>query len=197
MANKHFVAYHPADYEPPPGSWASSAPIRRSMVRCRSRDTKPEVALRSRLHRAGLRFRVQIRPLSRLRRTADIAFTRARVAVFIDGCFWHGCPAHYVPPATNSEYWSTKIAGNQARDRITDEVLSHAGWTIVRVWEHVGLDQAEETIRAALMQPSSPGQEREPYGHRGMPRSAEPSARHSQACRAHVLRGVESLPPLR
>jgi DNA mismatch endonuclease (patch repair protein) len=121
------------------------------MLKCRSRDTRPEILLRSRLHRAGLRFRVQIRPVPALRRTADIVFTRARVAVFVDGCFWHGCPAHYVLPATNWGYWSSKVVGNVARDRSTDQALAEAGWKVLRIWEHATLDEAEAAIRAGLV----------------------------------------------
>ena len=150
MTSKHFTVYHPEGYEPPDGSWASSGAIRRSMLSCRSRDTRPERLLRSRLHKTGLRFRVNRRPVREIRRTADIVFTRHRVAVFLDGCFWHMCPEHYIEPATNAAYWSTKIVGNVTRDRSTDAALVQAGWTVVRVWEHIPLDEAEATIRAAL-----------------------------------------------
>jgi DNA mismatch endonuclease Vsr len=90
-------------------SWASSDAIRRTMLGCRRRDTRPEKVLRSAVHRLGLRFRVCIRPIPEVRRTADIVFTRVRLAVFLDGCFWHGCPEHYVQPKTNTGYWSEKI----------------------------------------------------------------------------------------
>jgi DNA mismatch endonuclease (patch repair protein) len=106
------------------------------MLGCRSRDTSPELALRSAVHRLGLRYRVLARPLPELRRTADMVFTRARVAVFLDGCFWHGCVDHFSPPLTNREYWSAKIDGNRRRDWDTDERLAAAGWLAVRVWEH-------------------------------------------------------------
>ncbi|TQN28598.1 T/G mismatch-specific endonuclease [Haloactinospora alba] len=103
----------------------------------RGYDTGPEMALRRALHSMGLRYRVNTRPLSEVRRTADVVFTRARVAVFLDGCFWHGCPEHYRPvQGRNSEYWRSKIARNQERDRETDRLLEQAGWTVVRVWEH-------------------------------------------------------------
>ena len=118
------------------GSWASSDAIRRTMLGCRSRDTAPEKLLRSAVHRLGLRFRVCTRPIKEVRRTADIVFTRRKVAVFLDGCFWHGCPEHYVPPKTNPVYWSEKIDGNVRRDRDTDRKLSEAGWTVLRFWEH-------------------------------------------------------------
>lgn len=85
----------------------------------------------------GLRYRVGLRPLGEVRRTVDLAFTRAKVAVFLDGCFWHGCPTHH-RPATGStaEFWSDKINGNIQRDADTDTRLRAAGWEVVRVWEH-------------------------------------------------------------
>lgn len=117
-------------------SWASSEAIRKTMLGCRSRDTAPEKQLRSAIHRLGLRFRVCTRPIKEVRRTADVVFTRRKIAVFLDGCFWHGCPYHFVPPKTNPEYWATKIDGNVRRDRDTDSKLEAAGWTVLRFWEH-------------------------------------------------------------
>lgn len=115
----------------------------------RSRDTTPELALRRILHAAGLRYRVHRAPLAELRRRADVVFGPARVAVFIDGCYWHGCPDHYVPPKTNPEYWSPKIAGNMARDRDTDSRLIEAGWLVLRFWEHQDTEEcAQEVITA-------------------------------------------------
>lgn len=133
----HYEVYHPRDYQPPPGSWASSDAIRRSMLKCRSRDTRPERAVRSAVHRLGLRYRVSRRPVPGVRRSADLVFSRARVAVFLDGCFWHGCPEHFVWPKTNADYWQAKITGNRARDRETDRILADAGWMPLRIWEHV------------------------------------------------------------
>ncbi|MCD0486168.1 very short patch repair endonuclease [Streptacidiphilus sp. ASG 303] len=126
---------------PPEGSWASSEANRTSMLGNRSRDTSPEKALRSLVHAAGLRYRVCARPLPDLRRTADLVFRPAKVAVFVDGCYWHGCPVHYVPPKTNPGYWSDKVARNIARDRDTDERLRAAGWTVLRFWEHEPSDE--------------------------------------------------------
>lgn len=102
----------------------------------RSRDTAPELAVRKLVHAMGLRYRVNTRPLPKLRRTADMVFTRRRVAVFIDGCFWHGCPIHHRQPSANSDYWTAKVARNRARDLATDEALEAAGWTVLRFWEH-------------------------------------------------------------
>ncbi|MEU3996174.1 very short patch repair endonuclease [Streptomyces fungicidicus] len=123
-------------WEPPAGSWASSAARRRNMQAIRSRDTTPERLIRRLVHARGLRYRVAARPLPELRRTADMVFRPAKIAVFIDGCYWHGCPEHYVPPRTNPGYWSDKVARNMARDRDTDQRLTEAGWTVLRFWEH-------------------------------------------------------------
>ena len=120
----------------PKSSWASSDAVRRTMLGCRSRDTKPELALRSAAHRRGLRFRVNASPIPGMRRTADMVFPGPRVAVFMDGCFWHGCPTHFTPPTINRDYWLAKIAGNIQRDRDTDARLRSEEWEVVRVWEH-------------------------------------------------------------
>jgi DNA mismatch endonuclease (patch repair protein) len=106
------------------------------MVSNRGRDTRPELAVRRLLHAAGLRYTVDVAPLPSLRRRADLVFSRRRVAVFIDGCFWHGCPQHYTVPQTNSEFWQTKVAANRARDEDTTARLVAADWTVVRAWEH-------------------------------------------------------------
>ena len=113
----------------------------------RRRDTGPELAIRRILHAHGLRYRVDVRPLADLNRRADIVYPRARVAVFIDGCFWHGCPEHYTPPKTNGDFWVTKVMTNRDRDREADELLAAAGWTVVRIWEHVPAQQAAGLIR--------------------------------------------------
>lgn len=123
-------------WEPPVGSWASSAARRRNMQAIKSRDTKPEQLVRRLVHARGLRYRVAAKPLPDLRRTADLVFRPAKLAVFIDGCYWHGCPDHYVPPKTNSGYWSEKVTRNVVRDRDTDSRLREAGWTVLRFWEH-------------------------------------------------------------
>ncbi|MFI9645927.1 very short patch repair endonuclease [Streptomyces sp. NPDC052040] len=123
-------------WTPPQGSWASSAARRRNMQAIRSRDTTPERLIRQLVHARGLRYRVAARPLPELRRTADMVFRPAKVAVFIDGCYWHGCPVHYVSPKTNPAYWSEKVARNVARDRDTDQRLMEAGWQVLRFWEH-------------------------------------------------------------
>jgi DNA mismatch endonuclease, patch repair protein len=121
------------------------------MLGNRRRDTAPEVALRSALHRLGLRFRVDARPVPSVPRRADVVLRGDRVAVFLDGCFWHGCPVHFRPPVTNAEYWTAKIAGNRARDSSTDALLRAACWTIVRIWEHEPTEVAARRILATLV----------------------------------------------
>lgn len=106
------------------------------MIGNRGRDTAPEIAVRRLLHAAGLRYRVNHRPLPALRRTADIVFTRRKVAVFIDGCFWHSCPEHATVPKANAEFWREKLQRNRERDRETDQCLRAAGWAVLRFWEH-------------------------------------------------------------
>ena len=132
-------------------SYASSEKVRRQMQTQRSRDTEPELALRRALHGLGYRYRIHRRPIPALRRTADIVFGPARVAVFVDGCFWHGCPDHgsRVPHA-NQWYWPAKIERNRSRDADTDRRLAEAGWSVVRVWEHEDLDAAVARVAAAL-----------------------------------------------
>lgn len=118
------------------------------MERQSRRDTKPELALRRAVWRLGLRYRVDVAPI-RGRRRADLVFTRAKVAVYLDGCFWHSCPAHATTPKANREWWVAKLDANVRRDRDTDRRLAEAGWTVVRVWEHEPADLAAERI--ALM----------------------------------------------
>lgn len=102
----------------------------------RTRDTAPELAVRRILHAHGLRYRVDRAPLPELRRRADLVFGPSRVAVYVDGCFWHGCPEHGTEPRANAEWWRDKLARNRARDADTDLRLAEAGWLVVRVWEH-------------------------------------------------------------
>jgi DNA mismatch endonuclease (patch repair protein) len=116
----------------------------------RRRDTEPEMAVRRLVHAAGLRYRVDAKPLPELNRRADVVFTRARVAVFIDGCFWHGCPEHGTAARTNSTYWAAKIEGNKARDIDTDQRLVDAGWTVIRAWEHDDPDAVAREVQARV-----------------------------------------------
>lgn len=152
-----------AAWTPPAGSWASSADRRRNMQAIRSRDTKPERLVRKLVHAQGLRYRVAAKPLPELRRTADMVFRPSKVAVFIDGCYWHGCPEHYVPPKTNSGYWSDKVARNMTRDRDTDQRLTDAGWLVLRFWEHEPAGACADRIAAEVEKrrtnPQKPGSE--------------------------------------
>jgi DNA mismatch endonuclease (patch repair protein) len=116
----------------------------------KGRDTQPELALRSAAHALGLRYRVSVRPLRELRRTADLVFTKARVAVFLDGCFWHGCPDHHTVAATNAGFWAEKVESTRSRDRDTDRRLADAGWTSIRVWEHEDPMDAANRIQAVI-----------------------------------------------
>ncbi|WP_274709450.1 very short patch repair endonuclease [Streptomyces tubbatahanensis] len=125
----------------------TTARTRARMSRQRSRDTDVEIALRRMLFAAGLRYRVHRRPVKGVRREADVVFGPARVAVFVDGCFWHGCPEHATWPKNNAEFWRAKIEGNQARDRDTDARLAEAGWLAVRVWEHEEAGEAAARIK--------------------------------------------------
>lgn len=112
--------------------------------------TKPETRIRSALHSRGLRFRKDCRldlPGGRVR--PDVVFTRAKLAVFVDGCFWHCCPEHSAIPRANSWYWAPKLERNRQRDLANDSVLRDAGWTSIRVWEHVPIDEAVNKIEKA------------------------------------------------
>jgi len=131
----------------------------------RRTDTTPELALRHALHRLGYRYRKDYRlDLDGGRRVRpDIAFTARKVAVFVDGCFWHACPEHGSKPRANEWYWGPKLVRNVERDRINNAALILAGWTVVRLWEHVPLDEAITTVITALTtvggaaQASAPG----------------------------------------
>jgi DNA mismatch endonuclease, patch repair protein len=118
-------------------------------------DTAPELALRSALHRAGLRFRKDHRiDVPGVRVRADVAFPAKRLAIFIDGCFWHQCPEHGQMPARNVDYWRPKLDRNRERDREVNERLEGAGWTVLRFWEHEGPEQvAAEVISRLSSQP--------------------------------------------
>jgi DNA mismatch endonuclease (patch repair protein) len=138
------------ELELPGGSWASSPAVRAVMRSNKRRDTQPEMALRRAVHGLGLRYYVDRRPLTSLRRTADLVFPGARVAVFVDGCYWHRCPEHRTIARTNSEYWSHKLARNVERDRETDQLLANAGWLPLRIWEHEAPEEAALTVAAAV-----------------------------------------------
>ena len=131
-------------------SWASSPQVHRRMKSNRGRDTRPELELRRAVHALGLRFYVNRRPLQGIRRTADLVFPKLRIAVFLDGCFWHGCPEHHTVSKTNAGYWAEKVRQNRERDADTDGRLSLAGWSVVRIWEHSSTHDAARRIAAVV-----------------------------------------------
>lgn len=131
--------------------FASSPAVRARMQKLARRDTSPELRLRQALHAAGMRYFVHRRPLPGLRRQADLVFPRKKVAVFVDGCFWHGCEEHgRRNHRTNGWYWPDKIQSNVQRDRDTDLKLLAAGWAVVRIWEHEDPQVACDRIRAVV-----------------------------------------------
>ncbi len=133
-------------------------------------DTRPERALRSLLWRRGLRFRkdLRLRLDDGVSARPDVVFPPARLAVFVDGCYWHGCPQHARLPAVNVDYWKPKIEGNVARDRRADAALAEAGWTVLRIWEHedpeVAADRVEQAWRTARLSAARPRSSRGPGG---------------------------------
>jgi DNA mismatch endonuclease, patch repair protein len=132
---------------PIPTSPAATAKMRANP----RRDTRPELRLRSRLHALGLRFRKDHRlDVGEVRVRPDVVFSRLRVAVFIDGCFWHCCPQHGGQPKSNRAYWLPKLRKNIERDREVDRALAAGGWRVVRIWEHVPTDHAAQIVQAAL-----------------------------------------------
>lgn len=110
------------------------------------RDTSPEVALRRVLHAQGLRYRVDQRIPGLPRKRVDIVFSRRRLAVFVDGCFWHGCPVHFKQPKRNPEWWVWKIQNNRRRDAETNDRLASLGWQVIRVWEHEDTKSAAQRV---------------------------------------------------
>lgn len=124
--------------------------VRFRMVSQARRDTSPELALRRELFAMGLRYRIQLPVPGRPRRTIDIAFPRAKVAVFVDGCFWHGCPTHSIPPKHNADWWRSKLESNRQRDSNTTALLQADGWTVLRFWEHEAPACAATVVLAAV-----------------------------------------------
>ena len=125
---------------------ATDAKTSARLSKQKRRDTKPEVALRRALHRRGLRYFVDRAPLKGMRRRADLVFPRRKVAVYVDGCFWHSCPVHATKPRNNAQWWADKLAANVARDRDTDEKLLAEGWRVVRIWEHEDPAEAADRV---------------------------------------------------
>jgi DNA mismatch endonuclease (patch repair protein) len=137
------------------GAWADVAEDRRLAMRAnRRRDTGPEIRLRSELYRRGLRYRVDhpVRIPGRRLIRPDIVFLRKRIAVFVDGCFWHSCPEHGTVPARNNGYWAPKLKANAERDIRTTRGLEQAGWTVIRIWEHESVAAAADVVAAAVAQ---------------------------------------------
>ena len=129
---------------------ASAPSVRERMQATGRRDTPPELQIRSLLHRQGYRYRVDISPLENFRSRADIVFPRLRVAVYIDGCFWHGCPLHGTWPKAHGDWWRDKIESNRERDSRANAILVSSGWTVVRIWEHEDPVEAAEKVIAAV-----------------------------------------------
>lgn len=131
------------------------------------RDTAPELALRRELHGRGRRYRVELTLPELPRRRMDIVFLAARLVVLVDGCFWHGCPEHGTTAASNTGYWTDKISSNRARDRDTNDRLTAAGWTVLRVWEHECPTAAADRVEAHLLcrRRDCSRSDREPYSN--------------------------------
>lgn len=145
-------------------TWATTAAVRSSMQANRGRDTRPELAVRRELHRRGMRYFVNRRPVPQVRRTADVVFPRVKVAVLIDGCFWHGCPTHHTRAKANAEYWAEKVRRNRERDRETDELWHAAGWKVLRFWTHEPFAVIADTVERAF------------HSRMGIRREPEPTA---------------------
>lgn len=127
-------------------SWASSDANRQVMKANRRRDTQPEILVRRLLHARGLRFRVDFAAEPGVRSRPDVVFTRQRIAVYIDGCFWHRCPLHGTAPKSNSDYWRPKLDRNVERDQAVTAELRERGWIVLRFWEHEPADAVAEVI---------------------------------------------------
>jgi DNA mismatch endonuclease (patch repair protein) len=120
------------------------------MSRVSSRDTAPEMTLRSELHRRGFRYRVDRAPVADVRSRADLVFGPTQVAVYVDGCFWHSCPEHGTSPKANADFWQRKLDRNRERDAETNRLLESRGWQVIRVWEHEDPAKAADRVEAAV-----------------------------------------------
>jgi DNA mismatch endonuclease (patch repair protein) len=176
-----------ADY-PYPASEGRSANMRAN----RRTDTKPELALRRALHGQGYRYRKDFRlDLDGGRRVRpDIVFTARKVAVFVDGCFWHACPDHGSKPKNNEWYWSPKLLRNVERDEMNNTALTLAGWTVIRLWEHVSLDESVATVIAALANAKAGRPQRQLS--LATPRSHVPNKRFCRICRRCRTRSIHA-----
>ena len=135
---------------------ARTAAVRNVMKANRGVDTKPELRLRSQVHKAGLRYAIDVRPESDINRRADLVFRSAKVAVFVHGCFWHGCPKHYTLPKSNKKYWAQKVRRNRERDQETQRLLRKRDWKVLVFWEHQSVDSCAiktiETVEKRRME---------------------------------------------
>jgi DNA mismatch endonuclease (patch repair protein) len=131
-------------------SWASTPGIAKSMRSNRGRDTALELRVRRAVYARGVRYRVDFPPLPGLRLRADLVFIRRRIAVYLDGCFWHGCPLHGVTPIAHPEYWIPKLARTRERDLEATRALEDAGWSVLRFWEHDAVDHIVDSILNAV-----------------------------------------------
>lgn len=122
----------------------------RRLAKVRQKGTDAELALRREMHRIGLRYRIDYEVLKKPRRVADVAFSGRKIAVFVDGCFWHGCPEHATWPKRNAEFWREKIEANQRRDADTNDRLRSLGWTVLRFWSHEPPTEAARTVARAV-----------------------------------------------
>lgn len=167
--------------------------VRHRMRVTKRRDTPAEIELRRCLHRQGFRYTIDARALPSSRRRADLVFRRSRVAVFVDGCFWHSCPFHGSTPKHNASWWKAKLAGNVRRDRDTDHELRSAGWVVVRVWAHEVPARASERVRKVLAARGG-GKSRllVPRNRRG----ADQGSRSSAGCAVIRARGPAKRKPL-
>lgn len=128
----------------------SSPETSRRMAKVRQKGTDAETALRRELYRRGLRYRVDYEVMKKPRRMADVAFLSLKIAIFVDGCFWHGCPEHATWPKQNAEFWRQKIEANRLRDADTNSRLLENGWTVLRFWEHESPIEATDTVARAV-----------------------------------------------
>lgn len=128
----------------------TSPATRKRMSKVRQKGTAPELALRKELFRLGLRYRIDRTVLERPRRVADIVFPKQKIAVFVDGCFWHGCPIHATWPKNNADFWQNKIEMNMSRDADTNSRLEQLGWTVIRIWAHESATEAAQRIKKII-----------------------------------------------
>ncbi|MBZ3929108.1 hypothetical protein NB689_000024 [Xanthomonas sacchari] len=129
-----------------PGLVPSSSDVSRRMAKVRQTGTDAELALRQEMYRIGLRYRINYEVLKKPRRVADVAFPGRKIAVFVDGCFWHGCPEHATWPKRNADFWRQKIEANRRRDADTNARLQAKGWTALRFWSHESPVEAAKTV---------------------------------------------------